>query len=507
MWLSACGPSSTNCAADELLCGSRCADPQTDSDHCGSCNNPCGDGEICVESACVVGERCAPDATEPCYSGPADTEDVGPCHGGTHTCRPDGNGWEPCVGEVTPVTEVCSNGEDDDCNGAVDDDLDNDGDGWTACEGDCCDILSHCSEPALVNPGAFEVDGNGLDDDCDGTADNVLADCDSGLASNSGDPLDYARAMDLCQTTTEGGNEWGVISGAFSLASGSGTASADSRAIRPAFGGTAVQRGASFVVLSSGHAAAVGDTNPSYAAPQESADTGTSSAVPSDWLTANGGNMPNAPGCPEPENQTANNPVMLKLRIRVPTNAKSFSLSSRFFSSEYPEWVCSAFNDFFVVLLDSSWSGNPTNPADKNLAIYTAPGDVDYPVGVNLAFGDTGLFTICKNGETGCGQSAVPGSTSTCDETALGELSNTGYDIANPAPSSQFPSEPGYCGSNNLSGGATGWLTTSGNVTSGEIIELRFAIWDTGDQWYDSAVLLDNFQWSVESSDPGTIIE
>ena len=64
--------------------------------------------------------------------------------------------------------------------------------------------------------------------------------------------------------------------------------------------------------------------------------------------------------------------------------SNSFSLSSYFFSAEYPEWVCSPFNDFFVILLDSSFSGNPPNPADKNLAFYDpAPaGPPFYPVGV-----------------------------------------------------------------------------------------------------------------------------
>ena len=28
--------------------------------------------------------------------------------------------------------------------------------------------------------------------------------------------------------------------------------------------------------------------------------------------------------------------------------------------------------------------------------------------------------------------------------------------------------------------------------------------WDTGDAWYDSVVLLDNFVWSVTASTPGT---
>ncbi|HTJ83407.1 MAG TPA: hypothetical protein VL400_16925, partial [Polyangiaceae bacterium] len=142
------------------------------------------------------------------------------------------------------------------------------------------------------------------------------------------------------------------------------------------------------------------------------------------------------------------------------------------------------------------------NPSDKNLAFYDAPpaGGSLYPVGVNLAFGNTGLFRQCLNGPTGCGGGSVAGNTNTCLMTT--QLAGTGFDVVNPAP--KFTNDPGYCGSSNLSGGATGWLTTSGNVVPGETVELRFVIWDTGDQWYDSTVLLDDFQWLFTASTPGT---
>ena len=37
----------------------------------------------------------------------------------------------------------------------------------------------------------------------------------------------------------------------------------------------------------------------------------------------------------------------------------------------------------------------------------------------------------------------------------------------------------------------------------GETFEIRFAIWDTSDGIYDSLVLLDNWQWNVDASEPG----
>ena len=66
-----------------------------------------------------------------------------------------------------------------------------------------------------------------------------------------------------------------------------------------------------------------------------------------------------------------------------------------------------------------------------------------------------------------------------------------------------LPGDPGYCGANNQVGGGTGWLKMAGNVKPGETMELRFTIWDTGDGFYDSVVLLDDFQWSVQASQPG----
>ena len=57
---------------------------------------------------------------------------------------------------------------------------------------------------------------------------------------------------------------------------------------------------------------------------------------------------------------------------------------------------------------------------------------------------------------------------------------------------------------NAVVGGGTGWLNTRGNVTPGEIITLRIAVWDTSDALYDSAALIDSFQWNIDPTTPGT---
>ncbi len=451
---------------------------------------------------------CDPGTTETCYGGPASTEGVGACVAGNRSCTDDGL-WGPCEGEVVPTDEICSNSIDDNCDGTVDEDADSDGDGFSVCQGDCCDVAGPaCSDPQLVNPGAIEAPGNMVDDDCDGLVDNVAAaQCDTGLASDSADPLDFARAMELCnvapQTPMPGQQNSGVLSATFTLASSMGTPAAQSRSIRPGFGtGTATRMGDSLVVLSSGHAAATGDTAPAFADFQQGQNMGTETSVPAAWLAANGGTLPSAPGCPVATNESAFDSVMYSLRIRVPSNANSFSVDVNFISAEYPQWVCSPFNDFFVVLLNSTFSGTPANPADTNLARYTAPDTNVYPVGVNLAFGDTGLFQQCISGATGCGGAATAGTTMSCTDAS--QLAGTGFDVVNPP--NIGPGEPGSCGGSNLLGGGTGWLTTSGNVVPGEEIDLQFAIWDTGDPIYDSVVLLDNFRWSLTTSEPGTDI-
>jgi hypothetical protein len=186
-------------------------------------------------------------------------------------------------------------------------------------------------------------------------------------------------------------------------------------------------------------------------------------------------------------------PQMLTVRVKVPTNAQSFSMSANFYSSEFPEYTCSPFNDFFVVLLDSTFDGIPANPTDKNLAFYKRPGSTaQVPVGANLAHGNTGLFQQCRNGRTGC-LGNVSGTISTCASTE--QLMGTGF---------EDPS-PGNCDGGSLSGGASGWLKIAGNVKPGEIITVRIGVWDTSDPQFDSTVLIDNWQWSTELADPGTV--
>jgi hypothetical protein len=178
-------------------------------------------------------------------------------------------------------------------------------------------------------------------------------------------------------------------------------------------------------------------------------------------------------------------PVMLTITMRVPTNARAFTLDGYFLSGDYPEWVCSQYNDYFLALLSSTYDGTPSNPSDRNVAALG-----NNLLGVGLAR-STGLFRSCVNGNTGCQPGAVAGTISECTSTA--DLAGTGYEAASAS----------LCNDNSLLGGGTGWLRFGGNVVPGELATLRLLIWDSEDGLEDSKILLDNFRWLDDEIAPG----
>lgn len=126
-------------------------------------------------AACEGADACAVEgATKACYSGPAGTAGLGACHGGHRRCT-DG-AYGPCEAEVAPAAETC-NGLDDDCNGEVDDALPAEAPCATGLPGRCEAGHGTCVAGSLVCVADREPvpeTCNGEDDDCDGEVDDGL---------------------------------------------------------------------------------------------------------------------------------------------------------------------------------------------------------------------------------------------------------------------------------------------------------------------------------------------
>lgn len=453
------------------------------------------------------------------------TGDVGDCEG-----NPTRN---PGMPEDGGDGSGKANGIDDNCNGLVDDGLatsDVDGDGFAVTDGDCND------RDASINPGAIEVTGrecrkaddcpNGkcyggycrcvadddcasleaciddtqctkpgekcisqkcrgtwaclaavegmenpelkvcrdnADNDCDGKRDELPTLCDDPTKLDKTKPLDYARAIELCDTDITcappekpcpgqlacvDGHCRRVLSAEFNK-----TGNAKARAIVTNFAKSTTllpRMGQSMIVLSTGLA----EYDPQQNCPQDGED----------FLIT--GDIDPDPKSSDPDTYDM---ASLKLQILVPTNARSFSFDFQFFSAEYPDYLDSEFNDTFWVALDSkNYTGNIS--FDKN----------GVPIKLNNAF-----FDICDP------DPFHPQTSQFCTKPAA-MLTGTGYakDCAGGGPFGPA------CGGASC-GGSTGWLTTTSPVEPGEIITLTFYIFDKGDGILDSAVLIDNFRWSL----------
>jgi hypothetical protein len=142
---------------------------------------------------------------------------------------------------------------------------------------------------------------------------------------------------------------------------------------------------------------------------------------------------------------SANDYTELRIVADVPAANNSFSYDFAFFSTEYPEYYGSSFNDMYVGWLESeSWTGNIS--FDEN----------GQPISLNAGFLD-----FRDDGGN------LPQFTGTCMRQHAG----------------------------------TKWLSTTAPVTPGEQVTIVFAIFDLADSILDSYVFLDNFQWGCDGTE------
>ncbi|MBM4373336.1 MAG: choice-of-anchor L domain-containing protein, partial [Deltaproteobacteria bacterium] len=350
------------------------------------------------------------------------------------------------------MLEYCDD-RDNNCNGALDEGCDDDGDWWCDMQlpvdgtpdvcpygsGDCLDMLNH------ANPAAEELAADGLDNDCDGETDEVVAalvfSCPPGCVGNTL-PV-YLCAMEMCFDQF-------IVSSAMSSPTNDNISTAWAAVSH--FGSPANDlaplAGDSYSLLASGPA------------------TGTFHSQ----------DLPGGTSISDPfanDGFSTHDNVELNVTLTAPPTATGFAMDYIFFSEEYEEYIGSSFNDKFYIILKAP----VTTSNVKKVINFTAcsnPGsywDFIDPGGQKVCYIaiNTAFSEPCSNVQT--------------------DISGTGFQC-------------GGGGSSN--GSSTGWLTTEWSIQAGETFTLTFHIHDASDGIYDSEVILDNFHWLQGDVDEGT---
>ena len=504
---SACIPGCSEtqgCPGPETCCQAQCTKLDSDVAHCGTCTNQCPflasatpvcQAGVCGMGACDVGHAncnqlsqdgceqnvftdgpcaCTPGTVMPCYLGNPGTQDVGPCKSGQATCNFGGTGFGLCTGQVLPIFDVCGNNVDDDCNGTIDDAPDLDGDGWTSCDGDCCDLGGpSCPNPKLVNPGAFELINTGIDDDCDPTtSDSVAASCPSVEVLSGITGVEVAKAMDLCQITAAAPplaqRRWGLINAIQILPDGSAPTAAEladmqgyQTAVLASFGSTIVPQKGPTLAALS--TGRMRDpARPGYVDPSPGTSFGHLGSPPSMFLAAHGGLLPSSSGCNGACPSGAGANDGVNVRLTIRAPTNAFA-----FSYDYrvlsAEYGARTCSLYNDYFLSLLQSGASGLPADHNIALDTYG---NLPSVNNIHFDGCAAqgCSLCPQGPSA--------------------LAGTGFDV-------------------NGAGAATQWLTVDAPIVAGETFKIDLMVFDVSDDAGDTAVLLDNFRWTTSFGCPG----
>jgi hypothetical protein len=343
----------------------------------------------------------------------------------------------------------CSNGSNG--NAGDDPDVTSDVDVAPDVDGGDADVGGEADfAPDLdVEPDDLAEPDGGIDDD---GATDVLPHvaCDDGLAIDSADPLAAAHAIGFCDESVSA--RWVLPDGSTPPA---GSGFDVGHGILPDFGpNVAPREGASLLALSSGTARR--PTDPGY---QSAFDKGYMGPAPVGFPRE-------SPFCPGVTAGEAHDGIGLEVTVQVPPGATGFAFDSSFYTRDFPDYVCSTYNDFFLALL----SPIPMGLTDGDI-VFDGSGD---PISVNTPF-----LQACT---CSAGPPCPAGGISFDCPLGIAVLQGTGFD--DPVPS--------------FSGAATGWLETRVPASAGTNIQLRFVIYDSGDGTLDSTALVDNFRWLTE---------
>ncbi len=452
---AACGPSVNNADDDDDDTVDNCPEGYADCDgktsngcetdvsssvdHCGDCNIVCGTNNAnpqCVNSVCQMNCEggwydCNSTPGDGCEAQLGTQNNCSSCNDGCYAANATGE----CVGNECVYS--CPDGWDD-CNDDMAD----------GCESDLTET-EHCGACTSGCAGVCQA--------------GQCETCDSSLALDSTDPVDAAKAIGICD---------GLVSAKWVLPDGSdpgGAANYDvGHGILSGFGSNVAPRdGDKLLALSSGTGRQPSD--PGYQ------DVGGYDKT----YTCNHpqGFPKESPACPGVTTGQPHDGVGLEVELTVPEWAEGFSFDFDFYTFEWPTYVCSTYNDFFVAMLDPI----PEGQTDGNISFDSEGNPVSVNNGLVEACGCTGGPPCTAGGLYG------PTKTYTC---ALGTdtLQGTGFE------------------GDILTGphAATGWLVTTAPAEPGTTIKLRFAIYDSGDGVLDSTTIIDNFRWLPKAPDVGT---
>ncbi len=253
--------------------------------------------------------------------------------------------------------------------------------------------------------------------------------CDDGLTLTESQAINFAKALGICKTSS-GGSDWGLVSANLIRANGTVIQINEQFGIMENFGANnSTHNGSRMVVMSTGRARTPNDPNSCGS----SSCSGTGPGTPFTGIPVA------VPGCAL--GSDINDDVGIVLKLIAPPNATGFAIDHSFFTFDYPEFVCTSFNDQFVILVTPA----PAGAVNGHVALDS----LSNPISVNSVL--------------------LQGTNSSL-------LTGTGF--------------------NSWSDGAsTGWLQTTVPVTGGSTITLKFLIYDVGDDASDSSVLIDNFIW------------